>query len=163
AGTEAGIYKTSSGFGSWSQSNNGLRATEVFAFAFDPTSSGTLYASSFGAGVFKSTDNGSSWTLLNEPLIYTLPVKVDSTGQVFTGGDGGLRMSTDHGATWTTPPMPQSGRVWGLDVSSSTYYAATSAGVRRSTDAGASWNAQTSGTGGVIFLSVAADPTNSAV
>jgi photosystem II stability/assembly factor-like uncharacterized protein len=159
AGTEQGVLKTTSGFASWTSASGGLIASEVYGLAFDPAVAGTLYASSFGAGVYKSTDNGSTWSLLSEPMLYPLPVRVDSGGQVIAGGDFGLKRSTDHGATWSVPSGSPLARIWALDVSSSTYYAA-GPGIRRSTDNGATWNATVTGLDGLVLMSVAADPSN---
>jgi photosystem II stability/assembly factor-like uncharacterized protein len=159
AGTEQGVFKTTSGFASWTPADGGLIAGEIFGLAFDPASAGSVYAASFGSGIFKSTDNGSTWTLLAEPMIYPLPVRVDSGGRVFAGGDFGLKRSTDHGATWNVPVGSPQARVWALDVSSSTYYAA-GPGLRRSTDSGATWSATATGLDGLVLISVASDPSN---
>ena len=162
AGTEQGFFRTTSGLFSWISDNSGFNATEVFALTFDPTSPGTLYASVFGSGVYKSTDNGSTWSLLSEPFIYIRPLAVDSAGRAFTGAQGALSRTTDHGATWSTitPAGSTSAIIWNLDVSSATYYGATSAGLITSTDAGATWNSSATGLGGAGLYSVAVDPSN---
>jgi len=40
----------------------------VLAVAIDPSAPGTIYAGTHGAGVFKSTDGGASWTASNSGL-----------------------------------------------------------------------------------------------
>jgi hypothetical protein len=40
----------------------------VLTLAIDPSSSSTLYAGTLGAGVFKSTDGGSTWSAANSGL-----------------------------------------------------------------------------------------------
>jgi hypothetical protein len=42
--------------------NDGLLATSVTAIVSDPSSPSTLYASTNGTGVFKSTNRGASWS-----------------------------------------------------------------------------------------------------
>jgi photosystem II stability/assembly factor-like uncharacterized protein len=159
AGTEEGVFRTTGAFTSWTYAGAGFNATEVNGLAFDPTSAGTLFASVFGGGVYKSIDNGSTWTLTSEPQVFPGVVRVDSGGVVFAGASGGLRRSTDHGATWSVPTGIQPLSISGLDVSSSTYYAG-GPGVSRSTDKGATWNSTTTGLNGISIITVAVDPTN---
>ena len=59
-----------------------------------------------GGGVFRSTDNGDSWTPVNNGLdcgnIWSLAI--DSNGTVFAGTAGcgtGVYRSTDNGESWT--------------------------------------------------------------
>lgn len=75
---------------------------------------GALYR---GDGIFKSTDNGSSWTLLpstssgtpqtTDPFDYVWSVAVDpsnsSQDEVYTATWDGIYRSTDGGGTWTNP------------------------------------------------------------
>ena len=43
-------------------------STAVFALAIDPSAPTTLYASTYGGGVFKSTNGGGSWSAINTGL-----------------------------------------------------------------------------------------------
>jgi photosystem II stability/assembly factor-like uncharacterized protein len=56
---------------SWKTSNQGLPAAPVLSIVLDPKSPAgnrTLYASVFGHGVFKSTDDGKSWSRKSDGL-----------------------------------------------------------------------------------------------
>jgi photosystem II stability/assembly factor-like uncharacterized protein len=83
-----GIYKSIDGGESWSDASTGLppyyRSNYVSSLAIDPDTPATLYAgiNNMGggvvAGVFKSTDGGSTWSEMNTGLtsqaVYTLAI-----------------------------------------------------------------------------------------
>lgn len=80
-------------------------------WAFDPTSatSGSplrtqvLYAGSYGVGVYKSSDAGASWTLLNSSGMPTLPtcMQVDSTGVLWVSDGTYLNKYDPNTNTWS--------------------------------------------------------------
>jgi Beta-propeller repeat len=92
-------FRTRDG-GEWLGLKSGLQVSGVGAFAFDPSQPGTVYAGSVREGLFKTTDDGATWTRANLPpqRIYAIAAQ-DAT--VFAAGDGGLCRSRDHGETWT--------------------------------------------------------------
>lgn len=51
-------------------------------------------------GVFRSTDNGDSWTS-NLTIINPSALAINSMGHIFAGGPGGLYRSKDNGVSWT--------------------------------------------------------------
>ena len=46
----------------WRAVNTGLTDTRVHALAIDPMTPATLYAGTYGGGVFKSTNGGGDWS-----------------------------------------------------------------------------------------------------
>ncbi len=53
----------------WRALTNGLASNEyVLTLAIDPQTPITLYAGTWGGGVFKSTDGGGHWSALNTGL-----------------------------------------------------------------------------------------------
>ena len=92
------------------EKNNGLIATDVRAIAINPV--GTIFAETAGCGtgVYRSTDNGDSWSLANIGLTSTDVAALAVNGSnyhVFAGTHsimgkgGGMFRSTDNGDTWT--------------------------------------------------------------
>jgi photosystem II stability/assembly factor-like uncharacterized protein len=85
-------------------------ATFFQALAVDQTSAGTVYASAFQYGLFKSSDGGVHWNSLNATqspeTIYDIKVSSRS-GAIYIGSsDGHAYRSTDRGNTWTQLPSP---------------------------------------------------------
>ncbi len=94
-------------------SNVGGRVTDL---AVDPTHPGTVYVATAGGGVWKTTDDGktfsTTWPLTAPQAIGA--IAVDPQGVVYVGtgetnpgggsitfGGGGIYRSTDGGASWT--------------------------------------------------------------
>jgi hypothetical protein len=91
--------------GTWSEKNNGLTATEVRAIAID--ASNTLFAGTYGIGMFRSADGGQGWEKVNNGLsaLYESCLAINAAGDIFLGADfvngaGGVFRSTDNGQRW---------------------------------------------------------------
>jgi hypothetical protein len=124
----------------------------VHALAID--GSGRIFAGSFGNGVYRSTDDGTTWIQLISGLTNRKvhSICVHPSGYVFVGTDsGGVFRSADNGANWSNVGLP--GKiVLSLAVKSSGeifagvgFPGVDSGGVFRSTNNGASWEPASSG------------------
>ena len=81
--------------------NRGLVAPSIQALA--STDSGTIYAGSFGQGVFVSHDQGDSWTAINTGLDdrFILCLMIDQQGMVYAGTvRGGVFRTKEGGISW---------------------------------------------------------------
>jgi len=86
------------------------------ALAADPTSPGTVYASTFGFGepgqFLQSTDNAKTWQDMGQSLASITASGVDSiavsplSGAVYVGGIGPILTSRNRGTTWSQIPLP---------------------------------------------------------
>ena len=155
AGAEAGIF-TSSDCVNWSALNTGLivDATKPpVAIVIDPADVAKLYAGLDGAGVFKSIDNGATWTAAaTQPAnkrIKALAInKSDSTKLYAATYGGGVFKSVNSGADWSACANTN---LTNLNIVSLTIdttgklYAGTEAGVFVSADACGTWTAMNSG------------------
>jgi len=80
--------------------------TRVTQILFDPIDADTVWASVEIGGVFRSTDRGRSWTLLEEGLIssdvHGVAVARSATGDklLLATTNRGLHVSRDNGDTW---------------------------------------------------------------
>jgi len=84
----------------WTAVNGGLTNLAVHALAVD--SHGSVYAGTFGEGIFKSANGGSSWTKLNVGYDFIWSLAITSTNRIVAGTyGGGVIYSTDLGQTWT--------------------------------------------------------------
>jgi hypothetical protein len=140
-----GLFKSSDSGDTWMPSGAGLPA-EVSALAIAPTWPATVFAAT-NAGVYRSTDDGASWTTV-AAYDYATALAVDPVTPmtVYAGfaptpsNYFAVHKSTDGGITWSNTgfldlqyPAP----VRALSISGSTVYAATDAGVYRSRSGGA--------------------------
>lgn len=175
-----GFYGSNGFFGSLPQ----LDAGRVPALAFHPTDRNILYIGTSAGGVWKSVNEGASWTPLTDGQcsLVTGAIAVDpvnpnivyvGTGEFYeaTAGCGVLR-STDGGASWTniaTAPFATSlataivffnivvDRATAGSSTATTLIAATNQGIFRSTDSGRNW---TRPTPALTFDDVAQHPTD---
>ncbi len=148
----------------------------ISTVAYDPSSIQTFYVGTGegffnvdavrGAGIWKSTDAGTSWSQLsstdNSNFYYVQKLVVTPSGTVIAATREGLFRSTNGGSSWT---QLFSGRFADVEVASNgDVYASEgifSTGiVRKSTTDGVSWSTVTPTTGGErIELAIA--PSNS--
>jgi photosystem II stability/assembly factor-like uncharacterized protein len=117
----------------------------------DPKNPSTFYASSYGGGVWKSTDGGSQWTvaLTAGNLDGSSPLAIDpqSPDTLYAGTGGGIFKSTDGGTHWSRSGLEREyPTALALDPRNpSTIYAGTGNGVFKSSDGGETWNAMSFG------------------
>jgi len=120
AGTYAGAFKSTDGGKSWTpsllgkaaQPKEGSSHLKVSALRFDPANPKAVYAGT-EAGVFRSTDEGSHWTLLpagpvkdefgmEDPDIQAGDLVFDPSrpGNFFALTQGGILKTGDAGSSW---------------------------------------------------------------
>ncbi len=98
------LAKSTDGGQTWSDVQpDGLPGLDVHGFAADPRKSRTLWAAIAGQGLFRSTNDGESFSLVSKevgPGVMALAVAPD--GRVLAGDMAqGLLISRDEGQTWT--------------------------------------------------------------
>ena len=85
----------------------GLTTTDTHALAVDPSTPATLYAGTFGGGVFKSLNGGGSWAPANAGLtglsayINALAIDPATPATVYAGTDAGVFKTVNGGGSWT--------------------------------------------------------------
>ncbi len=167
AGTNyAGVFKSTDGGQSWTAASSGMTPALIDDIALDPANSATLYAGlggcSFGcllpAGVFKSTDGGSSWTAINAGLtdlqVVSLAVDPANTNILYAGTRlEGVFKSTNGGTDWSLANSAILGTLYATlhfplvidPLNTATIYAGTADGVFKSTDGGLNWTGVNTG------------------
>lgn len=124
-----GVCASRDGGRTWMRSNHGLPDAPVTHLLLDAARSKagarTLYAAVFGAGVYKSVDDGATWSKRNtgiesgaRPLVWRLVMDRDGAlyavvtrrREALQSGDpatdGALYRSRDGAATWERLPLP---------------------------------------------------------
>lgn len=139
--------------GSWSSGQGRVNIVHV-----DPSNPNTIYLGAPAGGIWKSTNNGSTWTPLTDelPQIGVSGIAVDysdsNTIYIATGdkdaGDSysvGVYKSTDGGLTWNPTGLTFSGtnsRAGDIVIhptDNQILWCATNNGIYKTTNAGASW------------------------
>ena len=116
-----GIWKSTNGGAGWAPVNDFMANLAVTSLVFQPGNPLIMYASTGegfgnadavrGAGIFKSTDGGTTWTQLpataTPAFYYVLRLAISPDGRVLLAGTvSGLYRSADGGATWSEPAGP---------------------------------------------------------
>ena len=86
----------------------GLRSTTAWNFRFvislAANADGDIFAGTFeGGGVYRSTDDGENWTLVDNGLTntYVTALAINGAGHIFAATfGGGVFRSTDNGDIW---------------------------------------------------------------
>ncbi|HKA36872.1 MAG TPA: hypothetical protein VKH43_08635 [Thermoanaerobaculia bacterium] len=169
----SGMYKSTDAGAHWSSINKGLPTNQISgnsslplitSFAIDPTNTATVYATTYGNGLFKSTDGGANWALapgsMRSNYIWSILVASGQPSAVYVGTAGaGAYRSADSGATFTAINTGlRLSVVNGLvadAASPATFYAGNFDGIYRSTDGGGSWQPYGSGLPVVPILALA--------
>jgi photosystem II stability/assembly factor-like uncharacterized protein len=124
--------------------------TAQFVLSFTTTSDNDILAGTyFGGGVFRSSDNGASWSEQNHGLVATeiRVVAVNADNDIFAGTYGiGMFRSTDNGMNWEKVNNGLSGLYLSSlaispsgDIFAGADFIDGKGGVFRSTDNGESW------------------------
>jgi len=118
-----------------------------------------LFAGTYGGGVYRTTDNGVSWTGVNNGLdnqfVLALTIRENA---LFAGtNQGGVYRTTDNGASWTQVNNGLGNQfVRALTVKENALFAGTfDSGVYRTTDNGASWTQVNNGLGNQSVFTLA--------
>ena len=154
-----GLWKTTNGGTSWNVINDFMPSLSISSIVYDPTNVNIMYLGTGegnapdgipGAGIFKSSDGGSTWSQLastnnnNFKFVFRLAHHPDSTGVLYatTYSPRGLWKTIDGGNNWTKIFTP---KFFAEDVKISPHNHAhlmvgANGGAYRSTDYGHSWD-----------------------
>lgn len=114
---EGGVWKTTNGGSTWTPLTDHQASLAIGSIAIAPSNHSLIYAgtgeedfsadSYFGLGVLKSTDGGTSWTMLSGPFassrldIGSIAVQPTNPNVVLAGTNNGVYRSSNGGSTWT--------------------------------------------------------------
>ena len=173
AGGRDDVYHSSNLGEVWTHT---LLGGHINAMAVNTSSPGSpsVFAASAGGGLFRTMDNGTTWThisnVFNDQSVLSLLVTPDGSGGTFiiAGTFDGLWISTDNGNSWIEANNGLDPLVLSLGAipnvtGGPTLLAGTFSGVYRSTNNGASWIAANSGLTNLEIRSITPSGTNAFV
>ncbi len=102
AGTGHGVYLSTDYGDSWTKVNNGLTGKLVYALA---VKGNEIFAGTFNQGVFRSNNNGTSWTHTSLNMDVTALTVVDTNLFVGTWSQGIYRL-VNQDSTWLPVGLP---------------------------------------------------------
>jgi hypothetical protein len=125
-GVAGGVWKTTNGGASWSAVGDDMANLAVSTIALRPGTPGTILAgtgegyfngdSVRGAGIFRSTDSGATWTQISEPIggnssdfHYINKIVFYDSDTVFAATGSGVYRSSNGGQTWSDILIPSTG------------------------------------------------------
>jgi photosystem II stability/assembly factor-like uncharacterized protein len=101
-----GLFKSTDGGESWSQTNQGIRSYSLYALKIHPKNSKILYLGAGGAGLYKSTDGGATWVGMSDGLqntdIATLVLHPNDPEIIYVATSTGVFKSPDGGTNWVS-------------------------------------------------------------
>ena len=122
AGVAGGVWKSTNAGRSWAALGDLLPNIAFNSLAFDPSNTQVIYAgtgegffnsdSARGAGIFKTTDGGTSWTFLAGTatsdfyFVNDIVVSPNDHLRVYAATRSGVWRSTDGGSSWTQSLNP---------------------------------------------------------
>ena len=120
---------------------------------------GTVYAGSFGHGIFRTVDRGANWAPVGSGVTdpYILSLATAKDGTVYAGTfHGGVFRSRDEGRTWQAVNAGLKRlEVKALMTSGDELYAGTGDGVYRLNEAGDRWSVVTTGLSDILVHALA--------
>ena len=147
AGTGGGVSVLNLSSGPWKSANSGLTCTQAWCFAATKAGNGrkNLFVGCLDAGLFVSSDDGSSWSAMNEGISNTYvcslsPLAQDADSILFAGTSDGVFRSIDKGMSWTAVNEPTRGwYLYALAATAKNVFASRDLSLYRSSDGGTTW------------------------
>jgi hypothetical protein len=135
AGTNVGVYAFTSRSRTWS--NVTLAGQQVYSLA--TTARGTFAAIYGGNGMYRSVNNGATWTVANSGIHTPLYALIADENSIYSGGPGGLFRYSNATRTWMAAGLTATTTNGLALLSPGVLLACTDDGVEISSDSGTSW------------------------
>ncbi|MBM2840969.1 MAG: hypothetical protein HW412_1497 [Bacteroidetes bacterium] len=179
-----GVWKTINGGTTWQALTDNLTSIACGAVAIDPSNPSTIYFgtgelnysldSYYGDGIYKSTDEGSSWIKIATTAVGSrfsqITVDPANSDIVYAAGSLGVYKSTNVGGGWTSTGSGSNANCILIDPTNTQVLYTTTGGygpnaIKKSTNGGASWTTLTSGlpAAGTSRTQLAMAPSNSSI
>ncbi|MHC1738611.1 MAG: choice-of-anchor A family protein [Ignavibacteriaceae bacterium] len=152
---------TGFGSGNWQLAGNFAEGQMVWTFTKD--NANNLIAGTMGGKIYRSTDGGLNWTIINSTMTvtYIWSVVVNASGTIFAGTEAGIYSSADNGTTWSLTSLTgHDTRALLIDNLGSLYAGTWDSGIWKSTDNGSNWMQINAGLTALAVHALAVDSQN---
>ncbi len=152
-GASGGVWKSTDSGATWKSLDDFMASLNVSSIVVDPNNPNLLYvgtgetmAARPGAGIFKSTNGGDTWTQLpipppNSNFQYVNRLAISSNNILLAATNTGIWRSTDGGATWSNTNTTASAWDVAFDPRNNlNAVAANSTALIYSRDGGSTWS-----------------------
>jgi photosystem II stability/assembly factor-like uncharacterized protein len=160
------IYKTTDGGTSFTQLTNGLPTSGYYFYsvAVHPTNSNIVYAGSYTAGIYRSTDGGANWAQASTHYYnYSMSTSPAAPDVAYAGGYSDIYKTTNAGVTWFSATTGMSGYyMYGVamsPLSGTKAFNGDNAGFFKTTNGGSSWLNSTGNLSMAAILNFAVAPS----
>jgi len=160
-----GVFRRAQTASGWTPSSRGITGSQVNSLAYAPSNTAVLYAGLQGQGLFRSPDNGTSWSYagLRGQDVKSVAVSPTRASTIWAATLTGVRRSRDGGVTWVkqfaVPDDAPTAVAVAPSAPATLYVTTYESGVYRSTDGGRTWRRLTL-PGYVVAFSILIDPAN---
>ncbi|HZV13484.1 MAG TPA: T9SS type A sorting domain-containing protein [Candidatus Kapabacteria bacterium] len=152
SGPTGELLKSTNNGTTWTTATNGIVNTDINSIH---VIGDTLWATTYGSGIFSTSNNGIDWVENNNGLSDLQIASFAALGNnLFTGINGvGIFRSTDGGRSWDlVDSISPNSMIRGLTAVGNELFICTDGGLFGSVDTGASWNLLTANFVGVPQL-----------
>lgn len=106
AGTSSGVFCSQDNGGNWAEVDDGLPVTYVATFLVQSlaiNSKNDVFAGTCGTGIYRLSNNETSWTEVNTGLSNALVdvLAINENDQIFAASSNGIYRSNDDGKIWS--------------------------------------------------------------
>jgi photosystem II stability/assembly factor-like uncharacterized protein len=158
AGSQAGVSRSTDNGGSWVSVG-----PTSFVSCLAINASGNIFAGVYDywfdlGAVFRSTNDGTSWTRVDSAMAAVFTLVVTGSGHILTGTRTGVYRSTNNGDTWIHfGSSPANVRMLALNNAGHLFAGTYASGMFRSIDGGQNWTAINFGLPSTYIKALAVD------
>lgn len=130
------LYAVNSLTAQWEQTK-GMQGGQIECFA---SSGSFVYAGTNGGGLYRSSDNGNNWIVINKGFEFNYPISLTASGSnVFAGTVQGAFYSSDNGNNWKPINNGLPDGFTRISIFGTKMFAGTQNGVFISSNSGTTW------------------------
>ncbi len=149
-----GLWKSTNNGAGWTSNTDQFTTLGVSAIAIDPQNPNTMFigtgdrdaSDTYGTGIYKSTDGGSSWSttgfsnsIQGFVIVSRVLVHPTQSNIIIAATSNGIHKSTNGGTSWTQKSTGSMKELYFMPDNPAYLYATNGGNILRSTNTGETW------------------------